>query len=99
MFKNAIEKGKTGSIVFLVGALVGIGLTLWLTRKRKKLVGVPSALPGAPIDVDPGYERPYDSSSFSGVGEHVGNPARYVTESLDEEVEDPEVDFDMAGDF
>ena len=90
MFENAIKKGKTGVIIFLAGGLVGVGLVLWLTRKRKQIAPSMAALPV--VDVP---SRP----SVSGMGEHQGNQARYVTEGLDDEIEDPNVDFDLGGEY
>lgn len=96
--KNAVERGKTNLIMLFIGGIVGAGLTLWLTRRGKGVAGLPATPRPRPLPRARPTPPP-PPSDMSGMGEHMGNPARYVTTNLDDEIDDPDIDFEGAGEF
>lgn len=99
MFKEivrAYERGKTNLLFLLAGGITGALVTLWITRWRNPSAG--PAMSGAQS-----FRRLLRPSESSRPQPRYAEPVSQVVQSgignLDDEVDDPEVDFDTPGDF
>jgi len=90
-----LDHAKGNLLWLLIGTVAGAGLTLWLTNRR----GRSTASVAGPVVQPRRIAPPPPPRQAQGMGEHQADPARYATTNLDDEVDDPDVDFVVGGEF